>query len=220
VLNCYLQAYGTGTGYEIIVGASFVERNYCIAHGIAAIGADTANTMILGNIIYCPGNTGGIYMYQEHSEAIGNAIYAVSGNTGAGIFINESVRNTQQIRNNIACNFSGAGGRGIDMDLSDVRFLGYNAFYNNTAEYADLSMVFIDERANDVALAADPFTNAAAGDFSLTAAAKAALAGKGFPVDYLGAAAATVSNLNIGPIQLAATAPVAATRGLLIIPRR
>jgi hypothetical protein len=83
-----------------------------------------------------------------------------------------------------------------------------------------LSMVFIDGRANDVALGADPFTNAAAGDFSLTAAAKTALAGKGFPVDYLGAAAATVSNLNIGPIQLAATAPVAATRGRLIIPRR
>jgi hypothetical protein len=59
--------------------------------------------------------------------------------------------------------------------------------------------------ATNVALAADPFTDAANGDFSLTAAAKTALAAKGFPLAYLGAHANTVPNLNIGPIQMAAS---------------
>ena len=73
------------------------------------------------------------------------------------------------------------------------------------SNYDHTDRVFNDLTANDVALAADPFTDAANGDFSLTAAAKTALAAKGFPLAYLGAHANTVPNLNIGPIQMAAS---------------
>jgi len=54
---------------------------------------------------------------------------------------------------------------------------------------------------NDVALAADPFTDAENGDFSLTTAGKAALRGQGWPGAYLGANAATDGHVTIGAIQ-------------------
>jgi hypothetical protein len=220
VYASHIDAYGTGTGIDLCVGAnSIVCANYVKSHNVG-IYHNGIGVISIGNVIVCPGNTIGIMYYNDYGLCGHNLVYAETGNSKCGVCVGIDNRAAVRVYNNIICNFSGAGGSGIDMDSSDASILGYNAFYNNTANYADLSMVFIDGRANDVALGADPFTNAAAGDFSLTAAAKTALAGKGFPVDYLGAAAATVSNLNIGPIQLAATAPVAATRGRLIIPRR
>jgi hypothetical protein len=55
---------------------------------------------------------------------------------------------------------------------------GHNAYWNNATNYY-AGETYIDLTANDVVLAADPFTNAAGADFSLTDAAKAALAQRG-----------------------------------------
>jgi hypothetical protein len=79
--------------------------------------------------------------------------------------------------------------------------LGYNAFYNNANNYKDADNIWYDLRANDVALIADPFTDAANGDFSLTDAAKAVLRSLGWPASYLGAHANTDPHITIGPMQ-------------------
>jgi hypothetical protein len=59
--------------------------------------------------------------------------------------------------------------------------------------------------AGRVALAADPFTDAAAGDFSLTEAAQAALRSLGWPATYLGAHANTDPHITIGALQYGPT---------------
>lgn len=106
-----------------------------------------------------------------------------------------------EVLNNIFCGISGAGGEGVDLG-ADPYMIGYNAFYNNTATYTwGTYLPFIDLTANDVTLAADPFTDAANGDFSLTAAAKTALRGVGWPAAYLGAHASTDGHITIGAIQ-------------------
>jgi hypothetical protein len=83
--------------------------------------------------------------------------------------------------------------------------VGYNAFYNNTANYSIGKSIIVDLRANDVALAADPFTDAASGDCSLTAAAQTALRSAGWPASYLGAHANTDPHITIGALQYGPT---------------
>ena len=214
VSGCYVPAYGTGTGAEIATGNGFVTDNYVIAHSVG-ISCDTTHTRIRGNLVVCPGNASGIYSYQTNQDVVGNAVWAAIGNTGAGIYIGINNRTNHVIHDNIVCNFSGVGGRGIDLDSSDVRILGYNAFYNNTANYTDVDNIWYDLRANDVALAADPFVNAAAGDFSYTEAAKTALRSLGWPASYLSAHANSDPHITIGPMQYGPIQAVNLLRGRL-----
>jgi hypothetical protein len=114
--------------------------------------------------------------------------------------------------NNIVCGFSGAGGKGIVAgDLSYMAAIGYNAFYNCTSNYGTCNTLY-DLTAHDVSLAADPFTDAANGDFSLTTAGMAALRSLGWPASYLGAHANTDPHITIGALQYGPT-PAAASGG-------
>lgn len=221
VIGCYLHDPGTGTSHclECIANNNTIIANF-IHNGSEATSYAvliSGNANVVGNIVQCAGVAQDGMQITNPKLVLGNIVYNSAAGTGRGIYCSLS-NLTHVVMNNIIVGFSGIGGDGIQ--YVNVGVAGHNAFYNNTAPYTVSDQTFLGLTANDVTLAADPFTNAAGGDFSLTAAAKTALASKGFPVDYLGAAAATVSNLNIGPIQLAATAPVAATRGRLIIPRR
>jgi hypothetical protein len=203
VIGCYLHDTGDGAARGIS-GSISVDcyNNYIVLDNDAeaAYGIYGCNTF--GNIIVCQKTDQ--RAIESHQRMIGNIIY----NTTAGA--TSAVRNTSStyggshapVINNIIVGFSGVGGIGVQ--TSRATMIGYNAFYNCTTYVSVTTVNFGDLTANDVALAADPFTDAANGDFSLTAAAKTALAAKGFPTSYLGAHANTVPNLNIGPIQMAA----------------
>ena len=102
--------------------------------------------------------------------------------------------------NNIVVGFGGVGGIGMSVAGKAAR-VGHNAFYGNTVNVQVSGEIYDDLRSHDVALAADPFTNAAIGDFSLTAVAKALLRDVGWPEAYLGAHANTDGHVTIGPIQ-------------------
>jgi len=139
-----------------------------------------------------------------------NICYSRSANTSSAILAYAGC----YVLNNIICNWSGAGGEGICLEGS-AAILGSNAFYNCTANET-ISSKFVVRLADNVSLAADPFTDAANGDFSLTAAAKTALAAKGFPTSYLGAHANTDPHITIGPMQYGPT-PAAAGGGFPIL---
>lgn len=198
VLGCYIHDAGTGgigiDGYDNI--AKMI-GNY-VTNCPTGIRAGSNGEVSKNIVVAAAGGTGincqGAGAFVEH-----NIVWSATGNTGSGIYTS-SVTHIH-ITNNIVCNFSGAAGRGV-YATGKLRLLGHNAFYNN-ATNEDIAAAYFD-LGNDVSLAADPFTDAANGDFSLTAAAKTALASKGWPTSYLGAHANTVPNLNIGPIQLAA----------------
>jgi hypothetical protein len=199
VLGCYIHDAGTGgigiDGYDNI--AKMI-GNY-VTNCPTGIRAGSNGEVSKNIVVAAAGGTGincqGAGAFVEH-----NIVWSATGNTGSGIYTS-SVTHIH-ITNNIVCNFSGVAGRGV-YATGKLRLLGHNAFYNN-ATNEDIAAAYFD-LGNDVSLAADPFTDAANGDFSLTAAAKAALASKGWPTSYLGAHANTVPNLNIGPIQLAAS---------------
>lgn len=158
-----------------------------------------SGAIVEGNVIKC-GHASQIGIYVNvFSTVRQNICYNTAAGTNQGIYL---VNWASTGLNNICCGWVGAGGEGILH--ANPFLLGHNAFWNNTSAYTAMDMIFQDLTANDVTLAADPFVDAANGDFSLTAAAKTALAAKGFPLAYLGAHANTVPNLNIGPIQLAA----------------
>jgi len=106
------------------------------------------------------------------------------GNIGDGIRLTAArdIANTL-ILNNILVNNGGYGlNAAVGTTASNDRLkvvMDYNAFYNNTSGARNA----ISAGAHDVALTADPFTNAAGADFTLnnTAGGGAACRGAGYP---------------------------------------
>lgn len=208
------------TVLKTLVSAATGHVINCYIHDTAGIGVSAG--IAYGNYIAACNAKGSIAWYTFHNiialsaagaigvqppgyfaAAVGNIIYNSAAGTAQGVY-DSAAQVGHTIINNIIEGFSGAGGEGIYIATADVANIGYNAFYNNTANITNAGVYWNDLTANDVALAASPFTNAAAGDFSLTAAAQAALADKGLPGQFYGAHANTDSHLLIGPMQLEA----------------
>lgn len=199
VVGCYIHDM---TGATVIDHGPNVYGCYINVAVTTSVIMVTGNKRASGNIIYVAGadtSVNGIHLVGHGASADGNIVYSSNANTSSGIW---GQYGYAVIVNNIVVGWSGAGGEGLNCDTLSYR--GANAFYNNTTAQSAPAGKWDYRFADDVTLAADPFTDAANGDFSLTAAAKTALASKGWPTSYLGAHANTVSNLNIGPIQMAA----------------
>jgi len=169
--------------------ASLYAWNYVKA-GTSASAISGSGSVAIGNILVHSSNGGGIGC----NDTVGNIVVNTASGTGNGI---EALLRGTAI-NNIVQGYSGAGGKGINV-VAGCKMVGHNAFYNNTTNMSGTPVLSL--AANDVALAADPFTDAANGDFSLTAAAKTALRGLGWPAAYLGAHANTDGHVTIGAVQ-------------------
>lgn len=204
IIGSFLPAYGTGVAAEAAAAeGSSIIWNYIISHNIGALAYGSGpNVKCIGNIIVAPGASNGI-SNGPRGITIHNIVMASSGNTGYGIKPSTGASYGTICINNIVANFSGAGGIGIYVE-GKTHMLAANAYYNCTTNLRVDAYAHYDLSGEmDVQLTADPFTDATNGDFSLTAAAKAALAGKGWPTSYLGAAEGTVPNITIGAIQQA-----------------
>ena len=190
--------YATRTTTALTIGNYIVN---CGA-GLTTIGS----CQLIGNIVLMNGNGIGIDVANQIAYAVGNIVYNLAAGTGIGIKIGD-VAGLQlgAAMNNIVCGYSGAGGVGIGSGTLNAQAAGYNAFWNNTTNESYGHQV-LDDLGGDVSLAADPFTSASTGDFSLTAAAKTALSSLGWPASYLGAHANTDPHITIGAIQMQATA--------------
>ena len=202
VLGCYVHDIGTGTARGIsMLSDGQVRGNYVDCGAAAAAGTGiVSQSLVIANIVLCRHvDATGILTGSLTGGAIGNAIYNTAAGVNAGVYCT-NLRPQLAVMNNIVVGWSGAGGAGIEFTIN-APLVGYNAFYNNTANYSIGDQTFLDLTANDIALAASPFTNPAAGDFSLTAAGKTALRGLGWPAAYLGAHANTDGHITIGPIQ-------------------
>lgn len=218
VLNCYIHSAGAGAARGINAGSSLFAAGNYIAIGSSVSGASYslvcgAGSTITHNIIAAAhaGTTG---MYAGYGVVTNNVLRNAAAGTADAIYLDSS-RLTIVLTNNIIAGWSGAGGEGV-VAANNIGPFGYNAFYNNTANYRIVDQTYLSLTANDVALAADPFTDAANGDFSLTDAAKAALRSLGWPAAYLGAHANTDAHITIGPLQYGPT-PAAAGGGFPIL---
>lgn len=156
---------------------------------------------VIGNVFTAASTTAApIIQYGTgYHTVLGNVLYNSTAGTSAGILFGDAVNEYGVLAmNNIIAGWSGVGGRGI-ASSDNVYITGYNAFYNCTTNYSIADQTFVNLSASDVALLADPFTNAAGGDFSLTAAVQALLRSEGWPESYLGAS--TDPHLTIGVVQ-------------------
>jgi len=203
IIGCYIYDAGASTARGCNAGNTLVAYGNYIAIGSGVSGvayalvAGTGNT-ISSNIIVCAhAGTTGLYIGIA-SVIANNVIYNTAAGTGDGVYLSNSTL-TNTLLNNVIIGWSGAGGTAVDG--ANVGLIGFSGLYNNTANYALTDQAFIDLTASDVALGADPFTSAATGDFSLTAAGKAALRGLGWPAAYLGAHANTDGHITIGAVQ-------------------
>lgn len=141
---------------------------------------------ILNNIVANVGSHG-IVVQLGYSGPYSHSIFGntISGSIGDGILIQTDVNALADLvcTNSI---LSGNGGYGLHVAVGSLAvadalraMVDYNAFRSNTSGARN----GISAGAHDVTLTADPFTNAAGGDFTLngTAGGGAALKGVAFP---------------------------------------
>jgi len=210
VIGCYLHGSGSGAARAINQFDTVLYNYIVMDAGTNDIGILDC-TRVLHNIVVCSGTSAtGIF---GSPCIIHNICYSSAASTKRGICAPLSNLMTIAI-DNIVVGWSGAGGDGLE--FTNVGPLGHNAIYNCTNPVTVSDQKFIDLTANDVALAADPFTDAANGDFSLTAAGKTALRSLGWPASYLGAHANTDPHITIGPMQYGPT-PAAGGGGFPIL---
>jgi hypothetical protein len=198
VTGNYVHDPGAGTAFGIVGGTrcvlngNFVDMGALHSSPSFGISAES-NSFANFNIVLLRAHGYGIYATSTPCIQ-NNIVFSTVANTEYGIYLN-NVTNAM-VTSNIVCGFSGAGGVGI-YNTGNAFQCGHNAFYNNTVDQV-LGNVVLD-LGNDVALAADPFVDAANGDFSLTDAAKLLLRSAGWPASYLGGS--TDPHITIGAVQ-------------------
>ncbi len=184
VINCYVHDAGTsGVGLQ----ALYSINNY--VYNCPGGGSANSQACIRNIIVDCfPG-------IQDSSVIVENSIYSSTASTSRGIYCTAFV---QMILNNVIEGYSGAGGKGIYV-TADTGIIGYNAFFNNTANKS-IGDVYNDLGGDaEITGATSPFTNAAGGDFSLNTAVAGAIDGA-FPGAWYGPAS-TTDHADIGAVQ-------------------
>lgn len=205
VLGCYI--YGNWAARALFVDSGVYAYNHIVTsnHGIVPY-ATSRPIIIVGNAILITSNHGnGISTGDCDALISGNSIYKsgeAPGANYAGINLSGGGNLRYIVFSNVVCGWSGTGNAGIKTAQLSV-MAGRNAFYNNTAATSYAVGPFANLGA-DVTLAALPWTDAANGDWSLTAAAKTALASLGYPEHVPGTS--TDMNLTIGAVQQALAA--------------
>ena len=211
VVGCYVHDAGT-SGYGISATetayGNFVED---CPNGINVAGV----SQVVFNNIVVDSTVIGIRVAADNGVVIGNSIYSSTANTGKGISV-EAGHTHAVILNNIVQGYSGVAGVGLSA-AADVAVMGYNAFYNNTANESLGDVMFNLENDAEIVGATSPFTNAAGGDFSLNTAVAGAIDGA-FPGAWYGPAS-TTDHADIGAVQNPAGAgtSVRHPRGLWIM---
>jgi hypothetical protein len=180
VVGCYIHDAGT-TGTGILYGTNYGNYIYNCPTGI--------NSAQCYNNIVVDSATSGI-LARSQGVCIGNSVYHSAAGTGVGITV---AGHHNIILNNIIEGYVGVGGKGLSSTY-DIALLGYNAFYNNETNEGVADVLC--DLGNDVTCTSSPFTNAAAGDFSVTTEVKALAYPGAWP--FL---ATTTNYMDIGAVQ-------------------
>jgi len=200
VVDCNVY-FGTGGSTGIRDATQVIG---CYVEGCSASGIQLgSNYTAMNNVVVTDTNGTGIYLNGDNCVAMNNTVYSPAASTGLGIGTKAGTAGLPTIINNLITGFSGVGGRGIGA-AADVRLLGHNGYYNNTANETIVGDTFCD-LGGDVILGADPFTAVGGDDFSLTAVAKAVLRDVGYPGGLLNAHADTDLHLTLGALQYGPT---------------
>lgn len=165
VSECYIHNIGN-VGAEASAG-TLIQHNY-FENGTNVF-TRAINLPLPGfvyrNIIDIDGASDGIII-NTGAKILHNSIYSNAG-TGQGI-VGVTGRVALCITNNIVEGFSGSGGIGFDLDVSNfgVLIYGGNAAFNNATNYTAPAAFTLDDLGDNETLLASGFKDAANRDFS------------------------------------------------------
>lgn len=208
VMGCYVHDSGAyGIGISIGGMGCIVMGNHVVdcTSGISTNNA-TGST-IINNVIRCS-ETGarGIHIAGAGPiNVIGNSVYNSAAGTTEGINVGQSGGNFVGVcLNNVVQGWSGTGGLGIGSDTAGIYayLVGWNAFFNNTANYSITGQTIINETAYDDALASAPWVNPGSGDFDVNGTI-AGVTEDAWPLAFLGNAS-TAPKADKGAVQAGA----------------
>ena len=172
VIGCRLfniSAVGINMGHWCRVFDTVVDGAAIIGITVSGVNAVIVNNLVV-NCVSNGMNISSLYTYTS-----GNTVHQAAGAaSGTGL----SLAGTAQlgvIQNNIVTGFLFGV---LTSTGHNAAIMGPNAFYGNTNNYAGiagnvLTVVQFDLSAKDIECTASPFTDAAGGDFSVTAEVKA-----------------------------------------------
>ena len=228
VVGCYVEVSsgaGISIGHGSVIGCyvkepilnswdAFEPWN---AKGIRTTG--TGTNVVMGNVVLLNNNVtnqqDGIAITRGHGSVVSqNAVINLAAGRGKGISmanVYQADLRMTQVFNNIVAGFSGTGGVGIGVtgsNLTIALMVAHNALYNIATPYSYNHIAPLLAFDN-ITLDADPFVDAANGDFRLTDAAQAVLRSAGWPASYLGAHANSDPHVTIGAMQYGPTVAVA-----------
>lgn len=129
-----------------------------------AIGVWSNRVTIIGNIISLNSTAG--YGIVGSGQISGNSVYNAAAGTNIGIWmLTAATRQSAVLANNLVEGWSGAGGRGLQVDAgSDTGAYGFNALYNN-ATASTISADFIDLGDNETP-GSSPFAKSGSDTFA------------------------------------------------------
>lgn len=230
--NLKVMNHTTGSGIQD-TGAALYERCWLLNGGSGSIGINADNntsltwgciakgngtgfkgpSVFIGCVADSNDNDGFFYDF-TFGVRMTNCVSYGNGRDGVR-FGHVNATDLAAVRN---CIFVSNGGYGINMSsgsetMPETALINWNAFKSNTSGARNQ----VTAGDNDVTLSADPFTNAAGGDFSLnsTAGGGAACRAAGFPGAFPGGT--TTGYLDIGAVQ---HADPASTGGAYPVVRR
>lgn len=197
IINCYIHDAGTnGNGCSSILSVYNSVFYNCPGDGIGGL-------KIRNNLVIDCGVTDftrpGIRVVVSNTEAINNTVYSSTPARGYGIGNHYSGYTYQTVMNNLVVGYSGSGGVGINFENPNGKFLifGNNAVYNCETAYKWDTNYLLDY-GNNLVLAADPFIDAANGNFALKPGSPAV--GAAFNSSWF-MFPTTTNKLNIGAVQ-------------------
>lgn len=148
VINCYFKHHVSNNPTECI-----------ITNGTGA--------RIEGCVFSLDSDTLGIVVSDPKTEIAYNSFYGAGTSTGKAIVFDAATHAGCVIRGNIISQFKGAGAIGIDYANSTdmMRFVGNNAFYDNTDDEAnegDAKLLAVPVAPDNESLAGDPYAKSGA----------------------------------------------------------
>ncbi len=172
----------------------------------SAFHISTITGLTITNSILVNSSAGPAIFQPTYGIIRGNSFYNNNGGSYATIYLNGASLLELLVEDNIIYGDGSHPGILTSATGAGSILSRYNAFGNNSPNYGTGTSA----GPGDVALSANPYTNAAGGDFSLnsTAGGGAAVKALGFPGAFIGAASTTAFP-DIGAVQSAAGATAA-----------
>jgi len=139
-------------------------------NSVGGFGLGNSGSLVLHNCILL---STGLYGVSSNLQAVvsNNSFYDEDG--GAGTIGVNTTADSVTVQNNVFANFSGVGAIGVNATATaQFCHIGPNAFWNCTTNVVNAAKI-TPLPSPDIALGANPFTNAPALDFTLTATSTA-----------------------------------------------